>query len=301
MSWFKKLKEGLSKTTAPLTQGIKDVFVKKKLDEATLMELEDVLIMADMGVETAQHLIKVLSKKKVDKEVTDQEVREIFADEITQLLEPLAHPLIPSNKPHICLVIGVNGTGKTTTIAKLAHDYKSKGHKIMLAAADTFRAAAIDQLTTWGERVNVPVIARAPGADPASVSFEGFEAARRENTDILFIDTAGRLQNKANLMSELEKINRTLKKLDPEAPHEVILVLDATTGQNAVNQVEVFNSVIPLTGLVMTKLDGTAKGGIVVSLAQKFKLPILALGVGEGVDDLKPFEAADFARNLMGL
>lgn len=301
MSWFKKLKAGLTKTTTPLTQGIKDVFVKKKLDEATLMELEDVLIAADMGVTTSQHLIETLSKKKVDKEVTDEEVREIFAEEIAALLEPLAHPLTLNSKPHICLVIGVNGTGKTTTIAKLAHDYKQNGHKVMMAAADTFRAAAIDQLKTWADRIGAPIIARAPGSDPASVSFESFEAARRENADLLFIDTAGRLQNKSNLMAELEKISRTLKKLDPEAPHEVILVLDATTGQNAMNQVEVFNSVIPLTGLVMTKLDGTAKGGIVVSLAQKFKLPILALGVGEGVDDLKPFEAKDFARSLMGL
>lgn len=301
MSWFKRLKQGLTKTTAPLTQGIKDVFVKKKLDEATLMELEDVLIMADMGVETAQHLTSVLAKKRVDKEITDQEVREVFAEEIASILSPLAHPLHPQNKPHICLVVGVNGTGKTTTIAKLAHDYQTKGKKVMLAAADTFRAAAIEQLTTWGHRIGAPVIARGPGSDPASVAFEALEAARREHVDLVFIDTAGRLQNKSNLMAELEKISRTLKKLDSGAPHDVILVLDATTGQNVINQVEVFNSVIPLTGLVMTKLDGTAKGGIVVSLASKFKLPLIALGIGEGVDDLKPFTADEFARGLMGL
>lgn len=302
-SWFTRLKEGLAKTSRPLTQGIKDLFTKKKLDQASIEELEDLLIQADLGVKTSHKIVSLIAKSRFDKDVDEEEVRTALAEEIALILDPIAKPFVidHAQKPHVILVVGVNGTGKTTTIAKLTKEFKEDGHKIMLGAADTFRAAAIEQLQIWGNRLNIPVIAKQPGADPAAVAYEAYEKARKENVDILMIDTAGRLQNKTHLMAELEKITRTLKKIDASAPHSVLLILDATTGQNAYSQVEIFKQLTGVTGLIMTKLDGTAKGGIIVGLAEKFGLPIHAIGVGESSEDLKPFKAQDFANHLMGI
>ncbi|MDP1724885.1 MAG: signal recognition particle-docking protein FtsY [Alphaproteobacteria bacterium] len=302
-SWFTRLKEGLAKTSRPLTQGIKDLFTKKKLDQASIEELEDLLIQADLGVKTSHKIVSLIAKSRFDKDVDEEEVRVALAQEIAIILDPIAKPLVIDNtqKPHVILVVGVNGTGKTTTIAKLTKEFKEAGHSIMLGAADTFRAAAIEQLQIWGDRLKIPVITKQAGADPAAVAFEAYEKARKDNIDILMIDTAGRLQNKTHLMAELEKIIRTLKKIDPSAPHSVLLILDATTGQNAYNQVEIFQQLTGVTGLIMTKLDGTAKGGIIVGLAEKFNLPIHAIGVGETSEDLKPFKAKDFANHLMGI
>jgi fused signal recognition particle receptor len=302
-SWFTRLKEGLSKTSKPLTQGIKDLFTKKKLDQASIEELEDLLIQADLGVKTSAQIVALIAKTRFEKDVDEGEVRLALAEEIAKILEPVARPLQidSTHKPHVVLVVGVNGTGKTTTIAKYAKEFKDQGQKVILGAADTFRAAAIEQLQIWGNRLSVPVIAKQAGSDPASVAYDAYIQAKKENADLLMIDTAGRLQNKTHLMAELEKITRTLKKIDPEAPHNVLLILDATTGQNAYAQVEIFKQLVGVTGLIMTKLDGTAKGGIVVGLAEKFGLPIHAIGVGETADDLKPFTAKDFSNHLMGL
>gem|GEM_PF-191737 len=302
--WLKKLKSGLGKSTERMTQGIAQVFtVRRRLDDAVLEELEEALILSDMGVTTAAKLTASLGKSRFDQEVGDVEVREAFAAEIAQILTPVAKPLElkPLLKPHVILVCGVNGSGKTTTIGKLAKQYTDEGRKVMLAAGDTFRAAAIEQLQVWGQRTGVPVIAREIGADSAGLAFDALQQARAESVDVLLIDTAGRLQNKSHLMDELEKVVRVIKKIDPDAPHDVVLVLDATVGQNAHAQVEVFQKSVNVSGLVMTKLDGTAKGGVVVALADKFALPVHCIGVGEGADDLRPFNAKDFARNLMGL
>jgi fused signal recognition particle receptor len=304
MGWFEKLKAGLGKTSGRLTGSIGALFTgKRRLDDQALEELEEVLITADIGVATAAKLTAKLSKNRFDQEVTDLDVRQTFAADIAAILSPAAVPLVidPSLKPHVILVCGVNGSGKTTTIGKLAKQYSDAGLSVMLAAGDTFRAAAVEQLQVWGERIGAPVIKRDTGADAAGLVFDALEQARASNIDVLLIDTAGRLQNKKGLMEELEKIVRVIKKVNPDAPHNTLLVLDATVGQNAHSQVDTFKQAVGVTGLVMTKLDGTAKGGVVVALADKFKLPVHAIGVGEGADDLRPFDAMDFARNLMGL
>jgi len=301
--WLSRLREGLSKSTKKVAESITGLFTKKKLDQQTLDDLEDVLIQADLGVTVAGRLVAKLGKERFGKEVTDEEVRAAFADDIAEILQPVAVPLTidAARKPHVVLVVGVNGSGKTTTIAKLAGLYKGEGRSVMLAAGDTFRAAAVEQLKVWGDRAGVPVVSKQTGADAAGLAYEALERARAEKTDVLLIDTAGRLHNKTNLMEELAKIVRVIRKLDPEAPHSCLLVLDATTGQNAHAQVETFKAMSPIDALVLTKLDGSAKGGVLVALAEKFKLPVVAIGVGEGIDDLRPFEARAFARGLMGL
>ncbi len=301
--WLSRLRSGLAKSTKRVTESITGLFTKKKLDQQTLDELEDALIQADLGVSVAARLVEKLGKERFGKEVTEEEVRAAFADDIAEILQPVATSLVidPARKPHVVLVIGVNGSGKTTTIAKLANLYKGEGRKVMLAAGDTFRAAAVEQLKVWGDRAGVPVIAKDTGADAAGLAYEALERAKVDGCDVLLIDTAGRLHNKANLMDELAKIVRVIRKLDPAAPHSCLLVLDATTGQNAHAQVETFKTMSPVDALVLTKLDGSAKGGVLVALAEKFKLPVVAIGVGEGIDDLRPFEARAFARGLMGL
>ena len=299
--WFQKLRAGLSRSSAKLTESITGVFTKRKLDRALLDELEEKLIAADLGPATAAKLIAALAKDRFDKEITEEEVRKVFADEVAGILAPIAKPLVISaRKPHVVLVVGVNGSGKTTTIGKLAKLHQAEGRSVMLAAGDTFRAAAVEQLKIWGERSGVQVVAGEAGADAAGLAYDALAKAKAAGIDVLLIDTAGRLQNKAGLRAELGKIIRVLKKLDPEAPQDCLLVLDATTGQNAHSQVEIFKEMCQVTGLVVTKLDGSAKGGVLVALAERFKLPVVAIGVGEGADDLKPFEAEGFARSLMG-
>lgn len=301
--WLSRLRAGLAKSTKRVTESITGLFTKKKLDQETLNELEDALIQADLGVNVAARLVEKLGKERFGKEVTDEEVRAAFADDIAEILQPVATPLAidSARKPHVVLVVGVNGSGKTTTIAKLAHLFRGEGRSVMLAAGDTFRAAAVEQLKVWGDRAGVPVIAKPTGADAAGLAFEALEKARAEKCDVLLIDTAGRLHNKTNLMEELAKIVRVIRKLDPDAPQSCLLVLDATTGQNAHAQVETFKTMSPVDALVVTKLDGSAKGGVLVALAEKFGLPVVAIGVGESIDDLRPFEARAFARSLMGL
>ncbi|WP_420548850.1 signal recognition particle-docking protein FtsY [Curvivirga sp.] len=301
--WFSKLKAGLSKSSNKLVGGITDVFTKRKLDDDALEELEDILIAGDLGPQTAMKLTEALAKNRYDKEISDEEVRTVLSEEITKILEPVAKPLEinKSHNPHIVLVVGVNGSGKTTTIGKLAKHYSESGLKVMMAAGDTFRAAAVEQLKIWGDRTGCSVVARDTGADAAGLAFDAIEQARNENADVLLIDTAGRLQNKKDLMAELEKVIRVIKKLAPDAPHDVLMVLDATVGQNAHSQVEIFRDTVGVTGLALTKLDGTAKGGVLVALAEKFALPVHVIGVGEQADDMRPFEANAYARSLMGL
>ncbi|MBV8520777.1 MAG: signal recognition particle-docking protein FtsY [Acetobacteraceae bacterium] len=303
LGFFDRLKEGLSRSTQKITGGISAVIHKRKLDEAALDELEDLLISADLGTAVAARAIANFRRTRFGKEVTDEEVRRALADEIAEILAPLAQPLEinPSLKPHVVLIAGVNGTGKTTTIGKLALQYKEAGMRPVLVAGDTFRAAAVEQLQIWGERVGAPVIAGPPNTDAAGLAYQALERARAERADVLLIDTAGRLHNKSVLMDELRKIIRVLKKLDQSAPHSVLLVLDATTGQNAIQQVKVFKEMVAITGLIVTKLDGSARGGIVVALAEEFKLPVHAVGVGEKATDLRPFDASDYARGLVGL
>jgi fused signal recognition particle receptor len=298
--WFQRLKAGLTKTSAKLSQDIAGIFTKRKLDADTLEELEDLLIQADLGVDTAMRITAALAKGRHSKEISTEEVRAVLAAEVERTLAPVAKPLQieGDHRPHVILVVGVNGTGKTTTIGKLAHRLRQDGHSVMLAAGDTFRAAAIDQLKIWGERTGAEVLARGVGADAAGLAFDALTRARENKCDVLLIDTAGRLQNKLALMDELEKVIRVLRKIDPSAPHQVLLVLDATTGQNALNQVEVFKDKAGVTGLVMTKLDGTARGGILVAISAKFGLPVHAIGIGEGVEDLSAFEASEFARAI---
>ena len=298
-----RLKAGLRRTSNSLTSGIGAIFTGRRLDEAALEELEELLIAGDLGAATAAELTAALAQQRFGAEVTAIEVRRALADQIADLLAPVEGALAIDDdaKPHVILVAGVNGTGKTTTIGKLAQSLSREGRRVMLVAGDTFRAAAVEQLTIWGERAGAPVVARPDGGDPAGLAFDALERARAEGIDVLLIDTAGRLQNKAHLMAELQKIDRVLKKLDPRAPHSRLLVLDATTGQNALSQVDVFREAIAVDGLVMTKLDGTAKGGVLVALAQRFGVPVVALGIGEGIDDLRPFEARAFATALMGL
>ena len=298
-----RLKAGLRRTSNSLTGGIGAIFTGRRLDDAALEELEEVLIAGDLGAATAAELTATLAQQRFGKEVTAGEVRQALADQIADLLTSVEGTLaIESDaKPHVILVAGVNGTGKTTTIGKLAQRLGGEGKRVMLVAGDTFRAAAVEQLEIWGERAGAPVVARTDGGDPAGLAFDALERARAEGIDVLLIDTAGRLQNKAHLMAELQKIDRVLKKVDPDAPHSRLLVLDATTGQNALNQVDVFREAIAVDGLVMTKLDGTAKGGVLVALARRFGVPVVAIGIGEGIDDLRPFEARAFAAALMGL
>jgi fused signal recognition particle receptor len=295
-TFFDRLKTGLAKT------GLGEILVKKKLDAETLAELEEALIRADMGAAQAQKLAAAVGRNRYDAEISGAELKALLATEIAALLAPIQKPLSVEDgkKPFVILVAGVNGTGKTTTIGKLAKRLGEEGAKVTLAAGDTFRAAAIEQLKVWAVRAKAEFVATKAGGDAAGLAFEALEKARANGSDILLIDTAGRLQNKAGLMAELEKIARVIKKLDPSAPHAVLLVLDATTGQNALSQVEAFSAVVPVTGLVMTKLDGTAKGGILVALAGRFGLPVHYIGVGEGEDDLQPFVAQDFARALVG-
>jgi fused signal recognition particle receptor len=299
-TWFQRLKRGLAKTSNQLAQDIAGIFTKRKLDADTLQELEDLLIQADLGVDTSARIATALAKGRHDKEITTEEVRAVLAEEVERVLAPVAQPLlIPRGEGvQVVLVVGVNGTGKTTTIGKLTHSLIGQGSTVMIAAGDTFRAAAIDQLKIWGERTGAEVIARNVGADAAGLAFDALTQAREKNCDVLLIDTAGRLQNKQALMDELEKVIRVLRKIDPTAPHHVLLVLDATTGQNALNQVEVFKDKAGVTGLIMTKLDGTARGGILVAISAKFGLPVHAIGIGEGVEDLSEFDAGEFARAI---
>jgi len=300
--WFQKLKTGLSQSSNKITEGLTSIITKRKLDDETLQELEELLITADLGPATAARLTQAISKNRFGKEVSVEEIRAALAEEIEKILQPVEKPLFASDeKPFVILMIGVNGTGKTTTIGKLGQQFTREGKKVMLAAGDTFRAAAVGQLKVWGERIGCPVITKDEGADAAALAFEALDHADKENIDVLMIDTAGRLQNKANLMEELSKIARVLKKKNPTAPHATLLVLDATVGQNAHSQLELFNQMIDITGLIVTKLDGTAKGGVLVSLAERFGLPVHAIGIGEGIDDLRPFSAADYAKAIVGL
>lgn len=294
---------GLAKSSQKITGGIADLFTKRKLDQAALDELEELLITGDLGVATAAKLTQSFAANRFDQEVSPEEVRAALAEQVAEILEPVAQPLVidPGHKPHVVLVCGVNGSGKTTTIGKLAKQHGDQGLSVMMAAGDTFRAAAVEQLQIWGERAGCPVIARDTGADAAGLAYDALEQARRDGIDLLLIDTAGRLQNRKDLMAELEKIIRVIRKLDETAPHSVLLVMDATIGQNAHNQVEVFKEMVEVSGLIVTKLDGSARGGVLVALAERFGLPVHAIGVGEEIDDLQPFEARSFARSLMGL
>jgi len=300
--FFSRLKEGLTRSTQKIGAGLGAVLTRKRLDDAALEELEELLISADLGHAVASKIIASFRRSRFGKDVTDQEVKDALAEEIAAILAPVAVPLElnPAHRPHVILVVGVNGTGKTTTIGKLAQSWGAQGVRCVMVAGDTFRAAAVEQLQIWGERTAAPVIAGAPGTDAAGLAFDALTRARAEKADVLLIDTAGRLHNKGALMEELAKIIRVLRKQDETAPHSVLLVLDATTGQNAIEQVRVFKELVSVTGLVVTKLDGSARGGIVVALAESFGLPINAVGVGEKAGDLRPFDAMEFARGLVG-
>lgn len=301
--WFSRLKGGLKRSTTALSSGIGDIFTKRKLDASSIEELEDLLIMSDLGVDLSARVCAKLSKNRFDKEISPEEVQTALAAEVVPILKKVAKPLEidHNNRPHVILMVGVNGSGKTTTIGKLAKKFQNDGKSVMLAAGDTFRAAAIEQLTVWGARNKAPVISGKVGADAAGLAYDALQAARNQNMDVLLIDTAGRLQNKAYLMEELSKIIRVIKKFDDTAPHSTLLVLDATTGQNALLQAEVFAKSAGISGLIMTKLDGTAKGGVLVACAEKFSIPIHAIGVGESIDDLQPFDPEEFSRMLVGL
>ncbi len=302
-SWLQRLRQGLSRSSGALSQGITSIFTKRRLDAETLADFEDVLLQADLGIETAAAITEALGKGRFGRELSDEEVKTILAAEVEKALAPVAQPLAidAAHKPHVILVVGVNGTGKTTTIGKLAAKLRADGHSVLLAAGDTFRAAAIDQLRIWASRTGAAIVAREAGADAAGLAFDALKEAQAAGTDVVLIDTAGRLQNRSELMAELEKIIRVIRKVDPTAPHDVLLTLDATTGQNAMNQVEIFGRMAGVTGLVMTKLDGTARGGILVAIARKYRLPVHFIGVGEGIDDLEPFAATDFGRAIAGL
>ncbi len=301
--WLQRLKSGLARSSTRLSEGIGAIVSRRRLDDETLQQLEELLIAADMGVGIAAEVTSSLRRTRFNQEITENEVKSAVAEQVARLLEPVAKPLVldPARKPHVILVVGVNGSGKTTTIGKLAKLYRDAGKRVVLAAGDTFRAAAVEQLKIWGERIGCTVVTRPQDADAAGLAYDALAEARTAGADVLLIDTAGRLHNKANLMAELQKITRVIKKLDPDAPHSVLLVLDATTGQNAHAQAETFRAMIGVTGLVMTKLDGTARGGVVVSLAEKYGIPVHAIGVGESAEDLRPFTAEAFARSLVGL
>jgi len=301
MRFFQKLKAGLTKASSRLSGGVDAIAERKVLDDAAIEELEDLLIQADLGADVALRASAAVAEGRYGKKIAAAEIKRLLADEVARILEPVAKPLpLYAAKPQVVLVVGVNGSGKTTTIGKLASQLKGAGKSVMIAAGDTFRAAAIEQLQVWGDRAGVPVIAKTVGSDAAGVAFDALEQARAAGTDILMIDTAGRLQNRTDLMEELSKIVRVIRKFDPDAPHNTLLVLDATVGQNAISQADVFLKTADVTGLVMTKLDGTAKGGILVALAQKFSLPIHAIGIGEQIDDLQPFDPEEFAQALTG-
>ena len=300
--WFARLSEGLSKSSRSITGSITSIFTKKKLDKATLQDLEDVLLQADLGLPMAERIVKAVATGRYDKEIDPEEVKRILASEVANVLKPFEVPFtFGTQKPFIVLVVGVNGAGKTTTIGKLGAIARAEGYKVMFAACDTFRAAAIEQLNVWGARTGARVMSRPTGADASGLAFDAIREAKEDGTDILFIDTAGRLQNKQYLMDELDKIVRVIKKQDETAPHAVLLVLDATTGQNAMAQADIFTKVAGVTGLIMTKLDGTARGGILVAIAEKFRIPVHAIGVGESIEDLQPFDAQGFARAIAGL
>jgi len=302
-SWLQRLKRGLGRSSAKLGEGIAGIFTKRRLDDETLEELEELLIQADMGIAIADEVTSRLRKTRFGQEVSPEEIRTSLAEVIVELIEPIAKPLKIDRAlaPHVVLVVGVNGSGKTTTIGKLAKNYRDAGLKVHLAAGDTFRAAAVEQLKIWADRTGCPITTRPTGADAAGLSLDALNAAKAEGADLLLIDTAGRLQNRADLMAELQKVVRVLKKGDPAAPHSVLLVLDATVGQNAHAQAETFRDMVGVTGIVMTKLDGTARGGVLVSLAERYGIPVHAIGVGETAEDLRPFEASAFARSLVGL
>ena len=303
LSWWKRLSQGLGRTASQIGSGITAIFTTRKLDADTLQDLEDVLIQADLGIEVAGRIVATIGKDRFDKTVAPEEIKAALAGEVEKILVPVAAPLVidTTKKPFVILMVGVNGSGKTTTIGKLAAKFRAEGKSVTLAAGDTFRAAAIEQLKIWADRTGAGFVARDQGADAAGLAFDALTKAREDGTEILMIDTAGRLQNKQGLMEELAKIVRVIKKVDDSAPHAALLVLDATVGQNAISQVEAFRSIAGITGLIMTKLDGTARGGILVALAGKFGLPVHFIGVGEGVDDLEPFAARDFARAIAGL
>jgi fused signal recognition particle receptor len=302
-SWWQRLTGGLRRSSSALGGAISDLVSKRKLDEETLAEIEDALVRADLGIETARRVAETLGGSRYATEITPDEVKSVVAEEVEKVLRPVAQPLVidAAKKPFVILVVGVNGSGKTTTIGKLAAKFRSEGRTVMMAAGDTFRAAAIDQLKIWAGRTGAKFIARETGADAAGLVFDAVTAAKADGVDVLLVDTAGRLQNRAELMNELEKVLRVMKKVDASVPHTVLLVLDATVGQNALSQVEIFQKIAGVTGLVMTKLDGTARGGILVALAEKFKLPVHFIGVGESVEDLAPFSARDFSRAIAGL
>ena len=302
--WFSRLKAGLARSTAKLTDSVTGIFTKRKLDDEALEELEETLIAADLGVAASRRIVEGFRKTRFGKEVSDEEVKATLADEIAAILGPVAQPLViePARAPHVVLVVGVNGTGKTTTIAKLGKQYRDEGLKAGFVAGDTFRAAAVEQLQVWADRTGARFFPPAkPGADAAGLAFDALTTARAEGLDVLLVDTAGRLHNKSALMEELRKVIRIIRRVDETAPHSVLLVLDATTGQNAVQQVKVFGEMVDVTGLAVTKLDGSAKGGVVVALAQEFGLPVHVVGVGEKAEDLRPFAARDYARGLLGL
>jgi fused signal recognition particle receptor len=301
--WLQRLRFGLSRSSTTIARGVTDIFTKRKLDSASLDDLEDVLIQADLGLAAASRIREAVGHGRYERGINPDEVKQILADEVERALEPVARPLVidPTKRPFVILVIGVNGSGKTTTIGKLAAKFRAEGKAVLLAAGDTFRAAAVEQLRIWARRTLSALVEREQGADAAGLAFDALTRARELNVDVVLMDTAGRLQNRAELMSELEKIIRVMRKVDAEAPHAVLLVLDATVGQNALSQVEIFGRVAGVTGLVMTKLDGTARGGILVAIADKFALPVHFIGVGEGVDDLEPFTARDFADAIAGI
>ena len=303
MSWLKKLTSGLSKTSARVTSSLSSLLGRSSIDASSIEEVEDALISADLGTAAAARLAERVRRHKFDGEVTAQALAGALADGITEILEPVAAPLVPQagNRPHVVLLVGVNGSGKTTTAGKLAQQWRQEGKSVMLAAGDTFRAAAIEQLQIWGERTGTEVISGAQGGDAAALAYQALEKARAQDTDVLIIDTAGRLQNRTELMDELAKIVRVIRKLDDTAPHDSVIVLDGTVGQNALSQVSAFQDIADVSGLIVTKLDGSAKGGVVIALAETFQLPVHAVGVGEGADDLQPFEARDFANALAGV
>jgi len=302
-SWWRRLSSGLKRTSSAIGTAVSDLVTKRKLDRAMLEDIEDVLLRADLGTEVAARVAAAVGEGRYDKAISADEVKTVVATEVEKVLAKVAEPLAidAAKKPFVILVVGVNGSGKTTTIGKLASRLRNEGRKVMLAAGDTFRAAAVEQMKIWGERTGAPVVARPHGSDAAGLAFDALTQGRADGVDVLLIDTAGRLQNKTELMNELEKVVRVMRKVDASAPHAVLLVLDATVGQNALSQVDIFRKVAGVTGLVMTKLDGTARGGILVALAEKFALPVHFIGVGEGVDDLAPFTARDFSRAIAGL
>ena len=303
MSWLKKLTAGLSKTSAKVTASLSSLLGRPAIDAASIEEVEDALIAADLGTRVAARLAEGVRKHKFDGEVTAPALAAALADGITDILEPVAVPLRidPSRSPHVVLLVGVNGSGKTTTAGKLAQQWRGEGRSVTLAAGDTFRAAAIEQLKVWGERTGTEVVVGEQGGDAAALAYQAMEMAKGKGTDVLIIDTAGRLQNRSELMDELGKIVRVIRKLDETAPHDSVIVLDGTVGQNALSQVSAFREVADVSGLIVTKLDGSAKGGVVITLAESFGLPVHAVGVGEGADDLQPFEARDFANALAGV